>query len=154
MARSLLGKTDILYGAITALVAAGMIVHTYDDRYVSEFLFGDVSTVFVPRLLLGAIVILALFLVLKGLRDREGVSLPAVQIGRVMAVFAAIVATIAGVWFIGYLIAMPVGVFVIGWAIGYPNKLILAVTAVVAPMLTWFVLGQFAQVSFPPGALF
>ena len=154
MALSGQGRADVIYGAVAAMGGTAMFTHTFSDRYSNEFLFGDVSTTFVPRILLGLIVLLSLGLVIKGLRDRDGGSLPAVAIGRVALVFGACVLSIAGVWFIGYLIAMPIGVFLVGWAFGYPNKLVLLVTAIVAPLLTWLVLAEFAQVSFPNGQIF
>ena len=154
MERSAQGRADFIFGAITAVASIAAFVHTFADRYTSEFLFGDVSTMFVPRLLLGLIVLLAVGLMLKGIRDREGGRLPEIAIGRTVAVFSACVLSIAGVWYIGFLIAMPVGVFLVGWTMGYSNKLVLAGTAVAAPLLTWVILGKLAQVAFPTGTFF
>ena len=148
------GRADVVYGAVLALGASAMFAHTFAERYNNDFLFGDVSTVFVPRILLALVVILSLCLVLKGARDKSQNTLTPVDVRRTVAVLSACIASIAGVWFIGYLIAMPVGVFLVGLAIGYPNRIVLAATALVAPLLTWVVLGQFAKVSFPLGTVF
>ena len=147
-------KMDVIYGLVMACGAIAMFAHTFSSRYNNEFLFGDVSTVFLPRLLLGCIVLLALSLSLKGMRSNSEESLPDVNVARVALTFGAAAIAVTGVWFVGYLYAMPVGVFLIGVALGYPNKMILAAVAVIAPFAVWLVLAKFAQVSFPSGTLF
>ena len=154
MAQSAQGKADVTYGLVTAMAATGLFVHTYADRYNNDFLFGDVSTVFVPRILLAMITLLSLGLVVKGVIDRDGGRFAEIAVGRVCAVFGACTLSILAVWFIGYLIAMPPSVFLVGLAIGYPKKLILAAVSLVAPLLTYGLLGQFAQVSFPAGQIY
>lgn len=148
------GRADVLYGIVIAIFAIAMFGHTFSSRYDNEFLFGDVSTVFFPRLLLGLIVALSLGLALRGARGQGEDALPEINVIRVASTYGAAALAIAGVWFVGYLLAMPIGVFLIGLALGYPNKVILAATSVVAPVLVWIVLAKFAQVSFPAGTLF
>lgn len=147
-------RADMLYGLVMAAAALAMFVHTFSDRYDNEFLFGDVSTVFFPRLLLGTIVTLALALALKGAKSNSEEEFLIVNLGRVAMTYGAAVLAALGVWYIGYLYAMPFGVFLVGLALGYPNKLVLAGVSIVAPLTIWVVLAQFAQVSFPTGTLF
>ena len=147
-------RADIAYGLVIALVAAAMFVHTYSDRYDNEFLFGDVSTVFFPRLLLAVIIALAVGLALKGVRGTAEGDFPPINIGRVALTYGVALVTAAGVWFVGYLIAMPVGVFLAGLALGYPNRIVLGLASISAPLIVWLVLARFAQVSFPTGTLF
>lgn len=148
------GRADLIYGLVAAFAALAMFVHTYSPRYDNEFLFGDVSTVFFPRVVLAVIILLSLGLAFKGFRNSSGEDLREIQLGRMLLTLGATILGIALVWFAGYLIGMPIGVFLVGLALGYPNKIILAVTSVVAPVLVWLVLGRLAQVSFPTGTLF
>lgn len=148
------GRADLIYGLVAAVAALAMFAHTFSARYSNEFLFGDVSTVFFPRLLLGTIALLSLGLAFKGLRSTSTEGLPNIHFRRFALTFGATLVGIALVWYLGYLIGMPVGVFLVGLALGYPRKLILAATSVAAPLIVWLVLARFAQVSFPTGTLF
>jgi len=147
-------KGDVFIGAAFSLFALAMYAHTFSDRYVNSFLFGDVSTVFFPRVLLILIALLSGGLVVRGLFVAGSTDGPAVRIGRIAVTYLACVATIAGVWLVGFLIAMPLGIVAIGLAMGQRRLVALIATAVIAPLLVWFVLGRLAQVSFPHGTLF
>lgn len=144
------GRADTLYGLVMAAISAALIVHTFSDAYEFNPLIESVSTVFFPRIILGGILLCSLGLIVKGLRNRDpDDQLDTIDKIRVFLVLAACAATAAGLWFIGYFYAMPVGVFLTGVALGYPNKTVLAVTAIVATALTWVALGYFANVIFP-----
>lgn len=148
------GKADVLCGIVICTVAASMFVHTYSDRYDIDMLFGDVSTVFFPRILLGMIGALSLALAIKGARDKSDERLVSLNWRRVFLTFLAALLTALGVWYLGYEIAMPVGVFLTGLALGYPNKIVLALTSLFASAIVWLALGHFAQVSLPASHLF
>ena len=109
---------------------------------------------FFPRLLLGLMIILSAVLVLKGLRNNSGDYLQSVNVPRVAWAFLAATATTAGLWFVGFIVAMPIGVILTGLALGYPGRLILAGTSIVATALVWLTLGVFANVALPTGVLF
>ncbi len=122
-------KADVIYGIVLGVSASAVMVHTFSSQYEVAHLFGDVSTMFAPRLLLGVMIALSLALIFKGLRNRSGGVLESVNIPRVVLTFLAATATTAGVWFIGFLLAMPIGIFLTGVALGYPGKLVLAGTS-------------------------
>jgi hypothetical protein len=147
-------QADIVYGIAILAAGAAMLAHTFSEIYDTGPLFGDVSTVFVPRILLIAICILAASLVVKGALARDSESLDAMNWQRIAFTFAAASATTAGVWYFGYQIAMPVGIFLTGLAIGYPNRLILAAASVAATATVWLTLGYLARVSLPEGQFF
>ena len=147
-------KADVIYGLVLGVLASVMMVHTFSSRYEVAHLFGDVSTMFAPRLLLGVMIALSVALVFKGLRNRGGDVLASVNIPRVALTFLAATATTAGVWFIGFFIAMPIGIFLTGLALGYPGKLVLAGTSVAGTIIVWLTLGVFANVALPAGVLF
>ncbi len=147
-------KADVIYGLVLGVMASVMMVHTFSSRYEVAHLFGDVSTMFTPRLLLGVMIALSAALIFKGLRNRGGDVLESVNVPRVVLTFLAATATTAGVWFIGFFIAMPIGIFLTGLALGYPGKLVLAGTSLAGTIIVWLTLGVFANVALPTGVLF
>lgn len=147
-------KADVIYGLVLGVMASVMMVHTFSSRYEVAHLFGDVSTMFTPRLLLGVMIALSAALIFKGLRNRGGDVLESVNVPRVVLTFLAATATTAGVWFIGFFIAMPIGIFLTGLALGYPGKLVLAATSLAGTIIVWLTLGVFANVALPTGVLF
>jgi len=143
-------SADVLYGLAIAAVATALFIHTFSDRYEFNPLIESVSTVFFPRIILGGIIACSLGLMIKGFQDSsEGDRLPSVNLTRAVLVLGASAATAAGLWYVGYFYVMPIGIFLTGWALGYPNKLILAATAIVATIVVWVALGHFAAVTFP-----
>ena len=147
-------KADVIYGLVLGVMASVMMVHTFSSRYEVAHLFGDVSTMFAPRLLLGVMIALSAALIFKGLRNRGGDVLESVNVPRVVLTFLAATAATAGVWFIGFFIAMPIGIFLTGLALGYPGKLVLAGTSLAGTIIVWLTLGVFANVALPTGVLF
>lgn len=148
------GRADAVYGLVFFAAAMALLAHTFSDQYDTGPLFGDVSTVFVPRLLLGVIAALSFALIIKGVTDKSGDELATINWRRLFLTFAAACVTTAGLWYLGFLIAMPIGVFLTGLAIGYPNKLILAAASVVGTGIVWLMLGYIARVSLPEFHLF
>ncbi len=146
-------NADMLYGAVLAGMACAMFAHTFSPIYQNEFLFGDVSTVFFPRVLLGIIFVLSMMLVVKGKLSTSDAILTQINVKRVLLTGGATLITVVGVWYLGYLVMMPVGVFLIGLALGYPNLVILGITSLISPLVVWVILAKFAQVSFAPGTL-
>ncbi len=107
-----------------------------------------------PRILLGIIIVLSLALAVRGIRDKSGAEIAEVNWLSVVKAFGATTIDIAGVWFLGFLIAMPVATILLGAALGYPNKLVLILSSIVAPVIVWAVLAEFALVAFPTGTIF
>ncbi|WP_417522775.1 hypothetical protein [Marinovum sp.] len=136
------------------LAAAAMYFHTFSDRYDSGPLYGDVSTVFVPRVILIALGTLAAGLALRGALRPAGPAGRDLNWSRIILTFAAASAMSLGAYLLGYWIAMPLGVFLTGLAIGYPRKAVLAAVSLAATALVWFALGYLARVSLPQGQLF
>lgn len=147
-------KGDVITGAAFALFAFAMYAHTFSDRYVNPFLFGDVSTVFFPRVLLILIVLLSVGLIIRGFCTAGSAGAQPVKVGRIAVTYLACITTIVGVWFLGFLIAMPPGIVAIGLAMGQRRLVALITTAIAAPLLIWIALGRLAQVSLPSGVLF
>jgi len=147
-------KADVIYGVVILATAAAMLAHTYSDIYDTGPLFGDVSTVFVPRILLITICLLSAGLIARGALNHDDQTLEAMNWARISATFAAACATTAGVWYFGYFLAMPLGIFLTGLAIGYRNWIVLAVASVFGTMTVWITLGYLARVSLPEGQVF
>ena len=142
-------SADIIYGIVTAAIAGALFVHTFSDVYGFNPAIESVSTVFFPRILLGGLVLCSFGLIFKGMRESCEEHTPAVNAFRVLAGLVVAASTAAGMWFVGYFIAMPIGVFLMGAVLGYPKKFILAGVAIVATGVVWFALGHFAAVTFP-----
>lgn len=147
-------KADVIYGIVILATAAAMLAHTYSDIYDTGPLFGDVSTVFVPRILLISICVLSAGLIARGALSHDDDTLETMNWGRIAVTFAAASATTAGVWYFGYFLAMPVGIFVTGLAIGYRNWIVLALAGVIGTATVWITLGYLARVSLPEGQIF
>lgn len=146
--------SDIVIGMVILLAATAMYLHTYSDRYDTGPLYGDVSTVFVPRAILIALGLLSAGLALRGALRPAGPAGPDLNWPRVVMTFAAAAAMSLGAYWLGYWIAMPLGVFLTGLAIGYPRKAVLAAVSIGATAIVWFTLGYLARVSLPQGQLF
>ncbi|MDE0304539.1 MAG: hypothetical protein OXI87_06605 [Albidovulum sp.] len=131
-----------------------MLAHTYSPRYDIEFPFGDVSTVFFPRILLEIIIVLSRALAFKGARGKSGDGIIRVNASRVILALGVAALGIAGVWYLGFLVALPIAIFLPGDALGYPNKRVLVLTSFVAPLIVWGVLAKFALGAFPTGTIF
>ncbi len=147
-------KADIVLGIALLAAASLMFAHTFANRYDSGPLFGDVSTVFVPRIVLVLIGCLAVIMAIRGAMTRDSEQLEELNWRRMAITFGAACATSLGIWVFGYVLAMPVGIFLVGLAIGYPNKLVLAATCVVATAVIWVALGYFARVPLPTGTIY
>lgn len=147
-------RADIVIGAIILLIVMAMYLHTFSEKYDTGPLFGDVSTVFVPRLILIALGLLSVGLMLRGaVRPENGVG-RTLNWGRIVATFGVACAMSFGAYWVGYWIAMPLGVFLAGVAIGYPRYLVLAAAAALATITVWATLGYLARVPLPHGQLF
>ena len=59
---------DFYYGLVLLVVGVGLLWHTAHDRYDFDLLFGDVSTVFFPRIILILWIGLATVLIVNGMR--------------------------------------------------------------------------------------
>ena len=140
---------DILYGVAVLLIALALYAHTFNDVYQFNPLIESVSTVFFSRILMAAIALCSLALIAKGVRSKAGEYLPEINTVRVILVFITAAVTSAGIWFIGFFYAMPIGVFVTGWFLGYRRMPTLPVVSLIAPLLVWVALAHFAGVSFP-----
>ncbi len=139
--------TDTIYGIVSFAIALALFFHTFSERYEFNHLFGDVSTVLVPRVLLISWMALSLLLVVKdrmSLAVFGGVNWPRLALVSVLSV-----ATTVALWLFGFLAVMPVGLFLLGWAFGYRRWLILAMVSIVGPLAVWLILDKLAAVSLP-----
>ena len=144
---------DTACGGAIFLAAAVMFVHTFSDRYDIGMLFGDVSTVFFPRIILGLIMLLAAALAGKGLRAGANRVLVTVDLRRTALAFLIAAATTAGMWWLGFLLATPFGLIALGLVLGYRKPLPLLAVSIAGPAIVWIVLVFGANVSVPAGIL-
>ena len=148
---------DFYYGLVLLIVGGGLLVHTLHDRYDFDLLYGDVSTVFFPRIILIMWIGLSSVLMANGLRGRgaseDHKRLLAVGIPRLALVFVVVVASAIFLWLVGLLIGGPVLMIAVGIALGYRRLAILIPVSVVLPIVTWLALGRVARISLPSGIL-
>lgn len=148
---------DFYYGLVLLIVGCGLLWHTFSDRYDFDLLFGDVSTVFFPRVILILWVGLSAILIVKGYRgsgsaeDRARVI--SVGIPRLLLVLAAIVASAVVLWMTGLLVGGPLSMIAIGLALGYRRLVFLVPVSIALPVIIWFALGEIAKISLPSGVL-
>lgn len=142
---------DTIFATVALVVALALMAHTFSDQYDVNQLFGDVSTVFVPRALLVVWIVCSVVIIV---RDNTGLEIFG-QInwrawGRVGAVTAL---TTAAIWGFGFSFVMPLGIFALGWAFGYRRWGWLALVSVGGPLAVWLILGVLATVPLPAGRL-
>lgn len=148
---------DFFYGLVLLIIGGGLFLHTNSDRYDFELLFGDVSTVFFPRIILIMWMGLSGILIVNGLRglgsaeDRD--RLFSVGIPRLISTLGVIVVSAVVVWLIGLLIGGAILMIAVGIALGYRRFAILVPVSILLPVALWFALGHVARISLPSGLL-
>ena len=148
---------DFYYGLVLLIIGGGLLLHTGSDRYDFDLLFGDVSTVFFPRIILILWIALSAILIVNGLRRRgsqqDHQRVMAVGLTGLFSVLAMIVASALAVWLSGLLIGGAVSMVAVGVALGYRRWVILIPVSVVFPVVVYFALGHVAKISLPSGIL-
>lgn len=129
--------TDRIYGAALFLAAALLFLTTYSAEYQQGGQFGDVSTVFVPRIFLIAWMLFAAIQCIGGFFREDAEAYPAVQWGKLGAVSAVAVLAAFAMLGAGFLIATIPGFFLFTWAFGYRRPVILAILSIVFPIGIW-----------------
>lgn len=148
---------DFYYGLVLLIIGGGLLLHTGSDRYDFDLLFGDVSTVFFPRIILILWILLSAILIANGLRRRgpqqghQGVM--AVGLTGLFSVLAMIIASALAVWLTGLLLGGAASMIAVGAAFGYRRWVILIPVSVVLPVIVYFALGHVAKISLPSGVL-
>lgn len=148
---------DFYYGLVLLIIGGGLLFHTSNDRYDFELLFGDVSTVFFPRVILIMWMGLSGILIVSGLRglgsaeDRD--RLVSVGMPRLLWTLAVIVASALVLWLVGLLAGGAILMIAVGIALGYHRWAILIPVSLALPVATWFALGHVARISLPSGIL-
>jgi hypothetical protein len=148
---------DFYYGIVLLIIGGGLLFHTMSERYDFDLLFGDVSTVFFPRIILIMWVLLSGILIANGLRGRgnseDHARFKAVDIGRFLLVLVVIVVAAIVLWLIGLLIGGPLMMIAVGLSLGYRRLVLLVPVSVTIPVIIWFALGEVARISLPSGVL-
>ena len=147
------GMADIVSGSAILVGAAVMLLHTFSDRYDLGMLFGDVSTVFFPRVVLGALMLLSAVLVVRGVRAGEGEALGAIDAPRLALVAVVAALTALGVFWLSFMLVMPIGIFGVGWTLGFRRPVPLAVASIAGPAVVLVALERAANVAVPTGLL-
>jgi len=148
---------DFYYGLVLMIVGGGLLIHTLHNRYDLDLLFGDVSTVFFPRVILILWVGLSVVLMIKGYlgsgssEDRSRVF--SAKIPKLMLVMAMIVVMAGVLWMLGTLLGGPILMIAVGLALGYRRLKILVPISLILPVLIWYALGVIAKISLPAGFL-
>ncbi len=148
---------DFYYGLVLLIIGGGLLVHTGSDRYDFDLLFGDVSTVFFPRIILILWIALSAILIVNGLRRRgsrqDHQRVMAVGLPGLFTVLAMIIASALAVWLTGLLLGGAVSMIAVGVALGYRRWVILIPVSVALPVVVYFALGHVAKISLPSGIL-
>lgn len=148
---------DFYYGVALLIIGGGLLLHTFNQRYDFDLLFGDVSTVFFPRIVLILWMLLSCILIANGLRGRgnpeDHARLKAVDIGRFLLVLIVIIISVVVLWLTGLLIGGPLMMIAVGLALGYRRLALLVPVSVAMPLIIWFALGKVARISLPMGIL-
>jgi hypothetical protein len=148
---------DFYYGFALMIVGVGLLLHTFNDRYDFDLLFGDVSTVFFPRVILILWVGLSLILMVKGYlgsgsaEDRSRVF--SAKIPKLTLVMAVIIVMAGVLWMLGTLVGGPILMIAVGLALGYRQLMILVPISLILPVLVWYALSVVAKISLPAGFL-
>ena len=148
---------DFYYGLVLLIIGGGLFLHTGSDRYDFDLLFGDVSTVFFPRIILVLWILLSAILIANGLRRRgseqDHQRVMAVKLTGLFSVLAVIIASALAVWLAGLLLGGAVSMIALGAALGYRRWSVLVPVSVVFPVIVHFALGHVAKISLPSGVL-
>ena len=148
---------DFYYGLTFLIIGAVLLWHTRSDRYDFDLLFGDVSTVFFPRIILILWIGLSSILIARGLlgrgseEDRSRVA--SVGLSRLLLVLAAVFASAILLWLAGILVGGAISMIAVGLALGYRRWLVLVLASAALPLIIHYALGHVARISLPQGVL-
>ncbi|ASJ71311.1 tripartite tricarboxylate transporter TctB family protein [Granulosicoccus antarcticus] len=157
-------RRNNICSAITFLLISGLLLlHTFSDRYTAFSDPDEISTVFVPRILLILLFTLATLLLVRALRMPAGTRADGAQavdkqerkraIIRVMTVFFILLVMASIQDTLGFYATMALGILTTGWTMGCRNKLALLIVGLLAPLATWYIIVQLAELSLPAGIL-
>ena len=143
-----------LYGAALFTLAALLFASTFASDYAVEAMFGDVSTVFVPRLFLAAWMVFAAFVFVSGFTKPEIKGLPEVAWPRLAAVAGVAVVTGVGMLQVGFLLSTIPGFFAFTWLYGYRRPVPLVVVSILLPLAIWLLFVEVFQLPLPQSSWF
>ena len=148
---------DFFYGLVLLAIGGGLFLHTFSDRYDFDLLFGDVSTIFFPRIVLILWMGLSAILIVNGARGRGDTAdrkrLAAIALPRLTIVLGVTIATAVFLWAAGLLIGGPVLMISIGIALGYRRWIALVPFSIALPVAVWIALSKVAKIALPAGVL-
>ena len=143
-----------VYGAALFALAALLFASSFSSDYAVEALFGDVSTVFVPRLFLIAWMALAALVFQRGFAGPEIEGLPEVAWRRLGLVASVGVLTGLGMLTIGFLLSTIPGLFAFVWFYGYRKPVPLALVSLLLPLTVWLIFVEVFQLPLPQSPWF
>lgn len=140
----------LVFAAI-ALAAAGLFASTYSEAYDVPAFGGDVSTVFTPRIFLALVLIFSLILLVtartgEGSEKRPGRE-EMLRLFTVSGVALVVAFVLPQAGFVGA--AVP-GMFLFCLLFGYRRLLTLGLTAVLGPLVVWFLFNDLLELPLPP----
>lgn len=143
-----------VYGAALFFLAALLFASSFSSDYAVEALFGDVSTVFVPRLFLIAWMAFAALVFARGFTGPDIEGLPEVAWRRLGLVASVGVLTGLGMLTIGFLLSTVPGFFAFVWLYGYRRPVPLLLISLFLPLAIWLIFVQVFQLPLPQSPWF
>lgn len=144
-------RSDVALGAVSATIAAVLLVASYQEGAKVFLIPGDISPYFVPKAFLFSWIALSLAILAKGVASlaQEGQE-PLVQNWRAIGgTFAVCVVATALMPILGYLLVAPVAVVISVWFMGYRNHVLNVVIALVVSVGLYLLLSQVAGLILP-----
>ncbi len=148
---------DFYYGLILFFIGLGFLIHTFNGKYQFDLLFGDVSTVFFPRVVLIIWIGLSIILILRGyfsnrLADDSHRTFYK-GAPRLLLVLTVLVLTTFILWIVGLFLGGPILLIALGLAFGYRRLIILIPMGLILPFVIWYILGEVSKINLPTGLL-
>ena len=141
-------NTDTLLGGVGLAASFVLLISSYRQGATVFLLPGDAPPFLVPQLFLYVAALLSSAILLGGLR-KGGVALEPTRWGAIAFGFLVVVAAVTLMKPVGYLIVVPVAVFLTILNLQYRNHLVNGTVSLGFVAALYFVLVNFAQMPLP-----
>lgn len=145
MARS----ARLAFALALVLLGGGLLVHSFAARYAGMGIGAAVGPVFYPRILLGLWLLLGFVVLWEAARASGPAGAGTLRWGPPLLMLGATAAAIWAMRWVGYIgIAAPLA-FACGWLLGYRRLAILALTAAIAGVASWWLFDRALGIPLP-----
>ena len=148
-----MSRSRAVFGGVLCLVAAGLLLHTYDPHYEEMGIGAEFGPMFYPRILLILWIGLAIGLIVEAVIGGQP-SVDRQRWGMLIGILALVSACTFLLGAIGFLFAALLFSFIACLFLGYREPIGLVLTGLIFPFCTWYLFHQILMIRLPTSPWF